>query len=105
MAAARKEEVEYMAKLGVFEPASWEECLEKTGKPPITTKWVDVNNGTSEEMIVRSRLVARDFKLKGEAARFDLFPAMPPLEAKCVLFLMAVRQNREQRSTNFYSST
>ena len=28
-----------------------------------------MNKGTSEEIIVRSRLVVRDFKLKGEAAR------------------------------------
>ena len=36
--------------------------------------------------MVRSRLVARDFKPKGETARGDLFSAMPPLEAKQVLF-------------------
>ena len=94
--AARKEEVQYMGKLSMFEPSIWEECIAKTGKPPITTKWIDVNKGSAEEPIVRSRLVARDFRLKGEAARFDLFAAMPPLEAKRMLFLMAVRRNRER---------
>ena len=77
--AARMEEVQYMGKLSMFEPATWEECIAKTGKPPITTKWIDVNKGTAEEPTIRSRLVARDFRLKGEAARFDLFAAMPPL--------------------------
>ena len=94
--AARKEEVQYMGKLSMFEPSTWEEYIAKTGKPPITTKWIDVNKGSAEEPIVRSRLVARDFRLKGEAARFDLIAAMPPLEAKRMLFLMAVRRNRER---------
>ena len=94
--AARMEEAQYMGQLSMFEPATWEECIAKTGKPPITTKWIDVNKGTTEEPIIRSRLVALDFRLKGKAARFDLFAAMRPLEAKRMLFLMAVRWNRER---------
>ena len=62
------------------EPATWGECIKKTGKPPITTMWIDVSKGTTGEAIIRSRLVARDFLLKGDAARFDLFAAMPRLE-------------------------
>ncbi len=38
---------------------------------------------------MRCRLVARDFKPKGEKDREDLFAAMPPLEAKKLLFRMA----------------
>ncbi len=90
-----------MAKLSMFEPATWEERLEKTGMPPITTMWIDVNKGTSEEVIIRSRLVARDFKLKDEAANFDLFAAMPPLEAKRMLFLMAVRRSRDKPNKKY----
>ena len=96
VAEARAEEIKYMGELGMFVPSTREECVAKTGKPPITTKWVDVNKGTSLEEIIRSRLVARDFKIKGEAARFDLFAAMPPLEAKRMLLQMAVRRNRER---------
>ena len=39
--------------------------------------------------MVRSRLVARDFKPKGETARGHLCAAMPPLEAKQILFDIA----------------
>ena len=51
--------------------------------------------GTEKVEVVRSRLVARDFRKKGETERFDLFAAMPPLEAKRMLFQMAVRKNWE----------
>ena len=34
-------------------------------------------------------MVARDFRVKGEGHRDDLFAAMPPLEAKKLLFKMA----------------
>jgi hypothetical protein len=41
-------------------------------------------------------LVGRDFKPKGERDREDLFAAMPPLEAKKLLFrMMATERNRD----------
>ena len=49
-------------------------------------KWVEVNKGTDEAPDIRCRLVARDFKPKSEKDREDLFAAMPPLEAKRLLF-------------------
>ena len=45
---------------------------------------------------MRSRLVARDFKPKGERGREDLFAAMPPLEAKKILFQEASGMRRRQ---------
>ena len=45
---------------------------------------------------VRSRLVARDFKPEGERGREDLFAAMPPLEAKKILFQEASGMRRRQ---------
>jgi hypothetical protein len=86
---ARMEEVRFMEKIGVWEPATWEECMQKTGRPPITTKWVDVDKGRGGEVLVRSRLVARDFKIKGDDRGFDVFAATPPLELKRLLFRMA----------------
>ena len=46
---------------------------------------------------VRSRLVARDVKPMGEKDRADLFAAMPPLEAKKILFQKAVNENARRR--------
>ena len=60
-----------------------------TGRPPVSTKWVEVDKGAAEKPDVRCRLVARDFRVKGEGHRDDLFAAMPPLEAKKLLFKMA----------------
>ena len=83
-------------ELDMFVPATWEECVEESGRPPISTKWVGVDKGTVQNQIIRSRLVARDFRVKGESDRSDLFAAMPPLEAKRILFRMAVRRCREK---------
>ena len=67
--------------------------LGENGQAPITTKWVRVNIGTPEAPDVRCRLVARDFKPKGEKDRSEIFAAMPPLESKKLLFQQAVTQN------------
>ena len=94
---ARSEDTGYMEKeLDMFVPATWEECVKETGRPPISIKWVDVDKGTVQNQIIRSRLVARDFRVKGESDRSDLFAAMPLLEAKRMLFRIAVRRCREK---------
>ncbi len=90
-----------MIGLGVFETSSWEECLRTTGKAPITTKWIDTDKGSNGEVMVRSRLVAQDCKRKGEADRFELFAATPPLEAKRMLSRMAVLKNLEHPSKKY----
>jgi hypothetical protein len=95
---ARKEELEFMKKIGLFDLVPVEDCWKSTGKDPITTKWVDVNKGSMEKPDVRCRLVARDFKPKGEAGRADLFAAMPPLEAKKLLFQKAAVENARNRA-------
>ena len=53
------------------------------------------------EEIIRSRLVARDFKKRGEADRFELFAVTPPLEAKRMLFRMAALKNQEHASKKY----
>ena len=88
--AAEKEEMEYMVALGVGIVVPEEECREMTRKEPVTTKWVRVNKGTEDRPVVRARLVARDFRRK-EDGRDDLLAAMPPLEAKKMLFRMAAK--------------
>ena len=75
------------------------ECWDKTGKAPVSVRWVDVRKGSGE---VRSRLVARDFKA-GEKGRDDLFAATPPLEGKRLLVSRAVtrRKDRKKRKLRF----
>ena len=56
-----------------------------------------INKGTTECPDIRCRLVARDFKPKGDNQRGDLFAAMPPLEAKKKLARIAVGQKKVLR--------
>ena len=56
------------------------------GKPPISVKWVDVNKSDDEEPNYRSRLVAREIRVPGEAS---IFAPTPPLEALRTVLSMA----------------
>ena len=92
--ATRKEEIEYMQGRGIWKLAPLTECWNKTGKDPVTVRWVDTNKGGIESMIVRSRLVARDFKGK-DNDRDDLFAETPPLEAKRMLLSRAATRRKD----------
>ena len=76
----------------VYEKVPKEET-NKSGTKLITTRWVDINKGDEEKPKYRSRLVARELNTRDEAG---LFAATPPLEAKKVLFSMAMT-NAESR--------
>jgi hypothetical protein len=85
--AAMKEDIDYMkTKIDLYKEVPIATALEASGRLPVSVKWVVVNKGTAEVPDVRCRLVARDFKPKGDGDREDLFAAMPPLEAKKMLF-------------------
>ena len=101
--AARKEEISYMEGRNIWTLRPIEECWELTGKPPVSVRWVDTNKGGKEEFIVRSRLVARDFK-GGDKDRDDLFAETPPLEALRLLLSRAAtrRRNWELRKLMFH---
>ena len=86
---ARQEELGELKKHGVYRKVPLKECWEATGKEPIGTRWVDVNKGDEEKPDYRSRLVAQEIK---RDRREDLFAATPPLEAKKLLFSLAVTQ-------------
>ena len=95
--AARKEDMDYMNQIQMFEYVSQEECDRQAQRRPTSTRWVDVvKRDDAGKLVVRSRLVGRDFKVKGERDREDLFAAMPPLEAKKLLFRMAASMNKSR---------
>ena len=89
VAEARREEVGYMMNKGIWREVDEQECWNVTGGPPVTVKWVDTNKGSEDSPIIRSRLVARDFKQRGDKDRQDLFAATPPLEMKRMLISRA----------------
>ena len=67
-----------------------EECKRVTGKPPIGTRWIDINKGDSVRTNYRSRLVAKEFKVD---VRPELFAATPPTEWFCLLLSRAAESN------------
>ncbi len=77
--------MEFQTK-GVYVKRSVEECYAKTGRQPISIRWIDTNKGDKAKPDYHSRLVARQL---GGGAEFDLFAGTPPLEAKKRLFSMA----------------
>jgi len=95
---AESEEIAFLKRINLYVEVDTAECWTNNGKAPIPTKWVKVNKGTTEVPEVRCRLVARDFKPKGEKDRGDLFAAMPPLESKKAIFQQAVNENARNRA-------
>ena len=87
--AARAEEIKIFNQYSVYTKVPWEEAKRLTGKAPIGVRWVDVNKGDSVNPEYRSRLVAKEIKRDN---RDDLFAATPPLEAKKMLFSLAVTE-------------
>ena len=70
-AAARMEEVGFMKNIHLYDEKDVAESWQVTRKAPISTKWV----GSRKGHLVRMRLVARDFKPKGENNRDSFAPA------------------------------
>ena len=94
-----KDEMDFMEKIGVFEDSTEQECWDRTGAAPTSTRWVSVKKILdSGEEIVRSRLVGRDFK-DGSGTNEDLFAATPPLEALKLLLRASVVQGEGEEET------
>ena len=96
VAEARREEMAYM--MGhTFSVVKRYECYLQTGRPPISTRWIDSDKSHGQgAMKVRSRFVARDFKKHGERDREDLFCATPPLELLRLLISLLATQPADQ---------
>ena len=88
---ARREEVEYIRKMGLYTKVPVSECWRNTGGKPIQVRWIDINKGDIKHPNYRSRLVAKEINAY---KRTDLFAATPPLEALKLIPSMAATQNR-----------
>jgi hypothetical protein len=85
--AARKKEMDFVREKGLWLKRSVKECWDKTGGPPISVRWVETNKGDDANPNIRSRLVARQIRGRGQEATFA---PTPPLEAlRTVLSLAA----------------
>jgi hypothetical protein len=87
---ARREEIEYIKKLGVYKKVPKSKCHKETGKKPIQVRWIDVNKGDDKNPIYRSRLVAKDFK---NSINLEWYAATPPLETlRTIISLAATKE-------------
>ena len=96
--ATRKEEVGYMQGRNLWGLRSIKECWERTGKAPVSVRWVDTNKGNQWEdgWEIRCRLVGRDFK-GGDKDRDDSFAETPPLGGKRFLLSRAMTRRKDGR--------
>ena len=96
---AREEEIEYVKKVDLYEKVPIQQCYARTGKAPITVRWIDINKGDDVNPNYRSRLVAREINTY---KRDDLFAANPPpLEAlKVILSMIAIGNHGETVMVN-----
>ena len=88
---ARRIELQFFNKKGVWRKVPLEEARRRTGRPPISTRWVDVNKGDEQNPNYRSRLVARQMKAHDHSGVSYFAPA-PPLEALRTVISMAVTE-------------
>ena len=86
MRQARIDEIKYFKEHNVYTKVSLKECWQVTGKAPIGVRWVDVNKADDASPNYRSRLVAKDFRRKGEDS---IFAPTPPLEALRTILMLA----------------
>ena len=88
---ARQEEIDYIRKMALYDKVPVSECIKKTGRAPITVRWIDINKGDEACPNYRSRLVAREINTH---KRDDLFAATLPLEAMKAVLSMSATANK-----------
>ena len=89
--AARKLELEYFEAKEVWVRRPRAEALAKTGKSPISVRWIDTNKGDDDSPNYRSRLVAREIRKRGEN---PIFAPTPPLESLRTVISLAASDVR-----------
>ena len=85
---ARQVELRYFETKGVWMKVPRQQAFARTGRPPITVRWVDVNKGDDINPRYRSRLVARQMKATDTSGE-SFFAPTPPLESLRMVLSMA----------------
>ena len=100
--AARQLELDYFEKKHVWVKVPRSETFARTGKPPITVRWIDTIKGDDDAPNIRCRLVAREIRKAGED---PIFAPTPPLESLRTIISLAAtdfhgaaRKNSDQNS-------
>ena len=93
--AARKLELEFFEKMGVYTRVTRAQALASGKGKVIQGRWIDVSKASSETPDYRSRYVGKEFN-KGQAATADLYAATPPLEALKLLISSAASDSTRE---------
>ena len=102
---ARKIELDYFNQKGVWTKRPFGEAKARTGRLPITVRWVDVNKGDELNPKYRSRLVARQLKAR-DMSGDNFFAPTPPLEAlRTVISMCATSMGSYRPNWNPTSET
>ena len=89
---ARADEIDYVRTMKLYTKVPISECVAKTGKQPIATRWIDVNKQDAANPLYRSRLVGKEFNTYND---MSLYAANPPTEAlRLILHLAATNSNQ-----------
>ena len=86
--AARRTELTYFNAKGVWTKVPRQQAFARTGKPPVSVRWVDVNKGDDMNPKYRSRLVARQMKAQ-DTSGASFFAPTPPLESLKIVISLA----------------
>eukprot|EP00959_Pyramimonas_sp_CCMP1952_P034389 720749-Pyramimonas_sp.AAC.1 len=68
---ARETELEWIRKQKVYVKVPIKQCWDRTGKGPMSLKWVDTNKCDDTNEKYRSRLVVREIRKNGKRALPD----------------------------------
>ena len=94
LAAGHAEELRWLVKEGVWAVVDRQRCIDTTGKPPITCRWVEkIKRDPGGRKFCRSRLVVRELKATSKGpeklTEADVFASMPPVESLKMLLSVA----------------
>ena len=95
---ARKEEMATYFSHKAYDKVPLSECWDVTDKAPIGCRWIGINKGDDNNPDYRSRHVAKEININPSD---EMFATAPPLEAKNMLFSIAMIEfalNRAKRS-------
>ena len=93
---ARATELAFFHSKHVWVKVPRNEARTRTGRAPISVRWVDVNKGDDAHPNYRSRLVARQLKARDTSGQSYFAPA-PPLEALRTVVSMAMTRIGEHQ--------
>ena len=78
--------MQFVRKMGVYDIVPTATCYAMSGKPPIRSRWVDINKGDETNINYRIIWVAQE--TRNDKGQWEMFAGTPPLEA--IRYLLSV---------------